>query len=52
MHLRENYIHILKKECILESYLLKLKRGFRTAMCKLRTCNTTFSIETGRWQRV
>jgi hypothetical protein len=47
----ELYSH-LKKEIILEPYLLRLKRGFRTVICKLRTCNTKFPIETGRWQRV
>jgi hypothetical protein len=47
----EFYSH-LKKEFILEPYLLRLKRGFRTVICKLRTCNIKFPIETGRWQRV
>ena len=31
---------------------MRLKRGFRTVICKLRTFNTKFPIETGRWQRV
>jgi hypothetical protein len=30
---------------------LSLKREFRTVTCKLRTCNTRFPIEIGRWQR-
>jgi hypothetical protein len=47
----ELYSHF-KREFILEPYLLRLKRGFRTVICKLRTCNTKFRIETGRWQRV
>jgi len=43
----EFYSHF-KKEYILESYLLRFKRGFKTVICKLRTCNITFPIETGR----
>ena len=31
---------------------MRLKRGFRTAICQLRTCNTKFPIEIDRWQRV
>ena len=31
---------------------MRLKRGFRTVMCQLRTCNTKFPIEIDRWQRV
>ena len=29
---------------------MRLKRGFITAICQLRTCNTKFPIETDRWQ--
>jgi hypothetical protein len=47
----EFYSHF-KKEFILEPQILRLKRGFRTAICQLRTCNTKFQIETDRWQRV
>jgi hypothetical protein len=47
----EFYSHF-KKEFILEPYILRLKREFRTPICKLRTCNIKFPIETGRWQRV
>jgi len=47
----EFYSH-LKKKNILEPYLLRLQRGIRTVICKLRTCNTKFPIETGRRQRV
>ena len=50
MHLGENYNHIKKK--ILEPYLLRLKRGIRTVICKLRTYNFKFPVETGRWQGV
>jgi hypothetical protein len=47
----EFYSHF-KKELIHEPYLLRLKRGFRTTICKLRTYNIKFPFETGRWQRV
>ena len=47
MALGDNSIHI-EKTIILEPYLLRLKHGFRTVICKLRTCNTKFPIETGR----
>jgi hypothetical protein len=33
----EFYSHL--KKYILESYLLRLKRGFKTVICKLRTCS-------------
>lgn len=45
------YLHF-KEEFCLEPYLLKLRRGHRVNICKLRICNTKFPNETGRWRNV
>lgn len=46
---RGNFYSKFKIEFRLEPYLLRLKKYHRTVICKLRTCNIKFPMETGRW---
>ena len=46
---RGEYYAGFKKEFKLEHYLLRLNSKNRKTICKLRTCNIKFPIETGRW---
>ena len=46
---RGEYYSKFKTEFELEDYLLRLNPVNRNYICKLRTCNLKFPIETGRW---
>ena len=45
----ENHV---KTEFKLENYLLRLNGVHRNYICKLRTSNIKFPIETGRWMGI
>jgi hypothetical protein len=49
---RGEYYSKFKTELKLENYLLRLNAVHRNYICKLRTSNMKFPIETGRWMGI
>ena len=49
---RGKFYSKFKTDFCMEPYLIRLRKFSRLYICKLRTCNIKFPIETGRWNRI